>query len=790
MLPDLQLAFFVTVLPFLCSNFFTVAENIIPVPLCSTENPSTACYTYNRQTSELCKHSALNVNNCVTAVFPSSDTETLSTIFPLASAPSREDVAAATGLSVDQISTTYLRGSPQPNPLLLGGPYVPHNSADQDTQPTAVQMHVTGLSHSAAHGGKSQRVLTTLLKEAHQRASNNKLITLETIEEWTKRINTKLCYTLVSNQQELCWLYPSPRGYDCFLVAANEDTKNHKPCDKYTANSPPVLSFAQNPFPSNEDAEVNINIVGVQDLDATDASHYLHVTLEASIGEMKLDSVGIIDDDQRTLSQTTLGNTKENDGIEMLEVDGNTATIGVWTTNKIKFQARINPIKDILAALWYRAPQDVNSINNGGNPTITVNVNDVGNQGASVEQETDTLEINVQAVNDLATVSATPGLQTIEDTTMDFSSLTINDVDCYESPSCKVEVTVSSTDGTFTILSNPSGPATAKILPDTSLEVVGDLNTVRGFLQTSIEWTPSLDRDTDTTITFNVDDQGNTGSGPALATVVLPVAISAVNDAPELSLNSAISTNEDEALGGLDISVTDVDSVAGFSLVISADIGDWEGGGNGPSGVLSWGAAETLVDLNDFIQNQLTYTPPKDYQGDAAVTLSVSDGVDTVDLDFTLTITGTNDPPQLQVTPTPNAGLTVETGTAFSFSGIDADHPKFSISDPDHGYPPTRVTQALLLADNWSCSFALPNKPADVDLDFAFGGVVQFAAPLAKLNAALEGLELTCLVADPVVTVTVLVNDFHPLNPLTDVTRVEIEVAGGGGGGFGFPGIM
>src|SRR5436305_7353854 len=74
------------------------------------------------------------------------------------------------------------------------------------------------------------------------------------------------------------------------------------------------------------------------------------------------------------------------------------------------------------------------------------------------------------------------------------------------------------------------------------------------------------------TLTATVDDQGNTGSGGPLSdTQTVAISVSAVNDAPVLTVPGAQATSEDTPTAITGLSVTDVDAGAA-SVQLTLDV--------------------------------------------------------------------------------------------------------------------------------------------------------------------------------------------------------------------------
>ena len=172
-------------------------------------------------------------------------------------------------------------------------------------------------------------------------------------------------------------------------------------------------------------------------------------------------------------------------------------------------------------------------------------------------------------VNDPPTITEPSGQPIVipEDTSTALPSIVIDDVDVYTG---EVKVTLVAADVTMTmgtstglafISGGPSGVGKTIEFTATlananaalaSIDILGDLN-FNGL----------------TTITVNVNDQGNTGSGGAQSATpaVVDISVTAINDAPVLSVPAPTSIDEDATTALPGISVADVDVNEGTGIV-------------------------------------------------------------------------------------------------------------------------------------------------------------------------------------------------------------------------------
>ncbi|MCW1925012.1 tandem-95 repeat protein [Luteolibacter arcticus] len=157
-------------------------------------------------------------------------------------------------------------------------------------------------------------------------------------------------------------------------------------------------------------------------------------------------------------------------------------------------------------------------------------------------------------------------------------------------------------------------------------------NSPNGFVVinsgTTLTFTPSANFNGAATINYTISD-GEGGSSNA--TVV--VTVTAVNDAPTISLVADQSINEDTATSAIALTIGDVETAAA-SLTVTRASSD-----------------TTLLPLANVVlggsgaNRTVTLTPAANQFGTSAVTLAVSDGTATTTATFVLTVTPVNDLP-------------------------------------------------------------------------------------------------------------------------------------------------
>src|SRR5690606_32011071 len=145
------------------------------------------------------------------------------------------------------------------------------------------------------------------------------------------------------------------------------------------------------------------------------------------------------------------------------------------------------------------------------NVTLTVNINDGGNTGSGgAENASETITLQVAAVNDAPTITAPGSIAITEDIPGALTGISFTDVDA---GSGNVTVTFSVPSGT---LSATSGSGVTIGGTASALTLTGSLADINAFIAASgISFTTASNATANVTLTVTIDDGGNTGSGGA-----------------------------------------------------------------------------------------------------------------------------------------------------------------------------------------------------------------------------------------------------------------------------------
>lgn len=172
-----------------------------------------------------------------------------------------------------------------------------------------------------------------------------------------------------------------------------------------------------------------------------------------------------------------------------------------------------------------------------------------------------------------------------------------------------------------------------------------------------LTYTPTANAFGSDSLTVQVSD----GEG-GLGTLVVPVTITAVNDAPSFSKGADQSVAEDAG----------AQSVAGWATAISSgplesDVLTFAISGNSNAGLFSSGPA---IDADGV----LSYTPAADANGSASISVTLSDGLITTAAQvFTIDVTAVNDAPSATVASPPSVLEDAAPQTVVGFVSAQAD---------------------------------------------------------------------------------------------------------------------
>jgi hypothetical protein len=363
--------------------------------------------------------------------------------------------------------------------------------------------------------------------------------------------------------------------------------------DITAVNNAPVNSFPGT-LTATEDTVLAISSISIADADsAENPSASLQVTLNVTGG---------------TISATAAGTA----------VVGGTGTARTIT-------GTISDINATLASVTFTPAPNLNGT---GAASIQVVTNDQANGGSGALSDTDSVSIDITAVND-APVNSVPGtLTATEDTVLAISSISIADADSAENPSASLQVTLNVTGGTISATAAGTavvgGTGTARTITGT----ISDINATLA----SVTFTPApnLNGTGAASIQVVTSDQANGGSGALSDTDSVSIDITAVNDAPVNSVPGTLTATENNSLSISNLSISDVDATLNPSALLQVTLNVTGGivsataagtavvGGTGPAGTITG----TISDVNATLAS-VTFTPAANLSGPGAGSIQV-----------------------------------------------------------------------------------------------------------------------------------------------------------------------
>jgi hypothetical protein len=377
-----------------------------------------------------------------------------------------------------------------------------------------------------------------------------------------------------------------------------------------------------------------------------------------------------------------------------------------------------------------------------GSADITVELRDDGgtNNNGDDTSASSTFTINVSAVNDGPVITLPASPTTLEDTPTTLSvgagkggpggAIFVSDSDA-GSNDLTITLTASST---VTLAAGHALDITAGADGSSTLTADGTVAEINAALN-GLVYTPTADANGQGTIKVDVSDNSHTGSGGAKTdSKTLTINITAVNDEPSFTKGADVTVDEDSGAYS-----------AAFATAISAGPAD-EAAQTLSFAVSNNNNALFAVQPSLAANGTLTFTPAAGANGQATVTVSVSDdggvvngGDDTSDnQQFTITVNAVNDAPviTLPASPTTLEDTPIAITGAAPKSG--AARGGIHVSDSDAGKGDLTITLTATSTVTLTAGHAL-----DITAGADGSSTLTADGTLAEINAALDGLTYT-----------------------------------------------
>jgi hypothetical protein len=303
------------------------------------------------------------------------------------------------------------------------------------------------------------------------------------------------------------------------------------------------------------------------------------------------------------------------------------------TASLLTFEGPVSDVNTALANGLLYVP------NSGfvGNDLLVFTVNDLGATGSGGPQsDSDTVLLRVMNANQ-APVNTVPGPQTVaEDTDLVFAgTLSVADADAGSNP---IQVTLSVSHGVL-ILATTSGLTSVVGNNTSTITMQGPQAAINAALN-GLVYRPNVNYNGPDALTITTDDLGNSGfGGPQTDTDTVSITVTAVNDAPTITLPNTQFTAMNTSLPLPAIGVGDVDDADDgtsgnivLQVTLSVTNGDLTlpntagltfsvgGGTNDPTMTFSGQLSDILAALNGVV-----YNPAINFTGVATLSVSVND---------------------------------------------------------------------------------------------------------------------------------------------------------------------
>ncbi len=511
--------------------------------------------------------------------------------------------------------------------------------------------------------------------------------------------------------------------------------------DVQSINDAPLNTVLNKELTTLEDTPIVFsgnNLISISDLDA--GNQPVQVTLTATNGTLTLSST----------NQLTF--LYGSDGI---------------SDTGMVFEGTIANINTALAGMTFHPTPEIS-----GAASVKIKTSDLGNSGSpntpdddEVLTATDTININIQSVND-SPINQVPGkLTTDEDQPIIFSKennnlISISDADA---GSNSIQVTVVVTNGTIS-LSGTTGLSflngNSNGLNNASMTFTGtlaDINTA--LVDMSFNPTPNYSSSTPATIEITTDDLGNSGGPNVTDKDTIEIAVNSFNDAPVHTFPNEVTTQEDTVFifsGEQLISVSDADAGSNqvevtltatkgnLSLSGTAGLFITTGDGINDETIILKG---TLDRINAALAG-MTFNPNANVFGEGSVIITTNDlghtggSAVTVTNTIKINIEPVNEPP---VNSLPITAQSTIANTPLIFSQATNNH--ISISDIDALNNPVQVT---LTATNGTISLKSTAGLTFVDNvgDGTNDALMVFTGTIENINTALDGMSFNPVADD------------------------------------------
>nr|ADL27920.1 M1 protein [Candidatus Magnetococcus massalia]CRH04457.1 Sheath associated protein M1. putative outer membrane adhesin like protein [Candidatus Magnetococcus massalia] len=343
--------------------------------------------------------------------------------------------------------------------------------------------------------------------------------------------------------------------------------------------------------------------------------------------------------------------------------------------------------------------------------------------------------VTVSAVNDAPVLTVGSAVTTLEDTSVAISTVSISDLD--NELANDVTVTMSVNDGTISV-TEMSGVTVTGNSSD-SMTVTGSVTSVNTVLS-SLAYVGDAYFNGSDTLSVEVNDNENGGSGELTDSDTVDITITAVSNAPVAGADS-FSLNE-----GSSVTFTVADLLGNDSNVEDTSVAlEVISNTSTSSGTLT-----VSGDLSDSTTT-FTYTPDSDFNGTDSFMYTVTNNAGGNVLgDVSLVVSAVNDAPTIDTSSVPT--LSVNTGEELSISGIQID-------DSDVDETADGEVQMTLTAGVTDAQLSLSSTPSNLTVTGADSNSMVLTGSLADVQTALYNLKYTAGTAAGSDTISMTLDD-------------------------------
>ncbi|MBC7001273.1 type I secretion C-terminal target domain-containing protein, partial [Photobacterium sp. BZF1] len=289
-------------------------------------------------------------------------------------------------------------------------------------------------------------------------------------------------------------------------------------------------------------------------------------------------------------------------------------------------------------------PGDANNVNWDGNIGVNIRAVDNGDIATDSIDVNETIHVDVAADNDAPVNMVPTDLTVEEDVSLLINTLRVTDVDVGEGATGEMTVTLNVGEGTLAVASGFDWNSLGLTVDGNGLDtlvITGSLQYINDLLEHGVEYTGDLHFNGVDTLAMVTNDQGNSGAGPVGGlsdSDLVTITVTPVNDAPENTVPSVVTVEEDDSVDITGLQVSDVDySEAGSTGAMTVTLEVTEGSltvivptlsgvmvsGQGSSTITVEG---TLPEINDLLGQGVKYEGDLNFSGDDELTITTYDG--------------------------------------------------------------------------------------------------------------------------------------------------------------------